>query len=216
MSDGQIISSGVITVPSWFTYDQRQLLRDAAEGLAGFNVQQLVHENVAAATMFGIDQKLEANKTLTVLFYNMGGMDAEAAVVRYSLIDIPNKKTAPLIEILAEASTKDVGATDVDLAMVRLLAAKFDALPEREGKASVLTNVRATKRIQKEAVKIKEVLSANKQASVKIPELLDDVTLKVIVERTELDEAAKSVYDRVAEPALEALRKAGLKSSDID
>lgn len=181
MSDGQTISSGVITVPSWFTYDQRQLLRDAAEGLAGFNVQQLVHENVAAATMFGIDQKLEANKTLTVLFYNLGGMDAEAAVVRYSLIDIPNKKTAPYIEILAEASTKDVGATDVDLALVRLLAEKFDALPEREGKASVLTNVKATKRLQKEAVRIKEVLSANKQANVKIPELLDDVTLKIIV-----------------------------------
>ena len=28
----------VITVPSWFTYDQRLMLKDAAEGLAGFNV----------------------------------------------------------------------------------------------------------------------------------------------------------------------------------
>jgi len=166
--------------------------------------------------MFGIDQKLEANKTLTVLFYNMGGMDIEAAVVRYSLIDIPKGKTAPYIEILAEASTKDVGASDVDLALARLLAEKFDALPERAGKDSVLTNVRATKRILKEAVKIKEVLSANKQSTIKIPELLDDVTLKVVIERTELDEAAKHVYERVAEPALEALAKAGITSSEID
>jgi len=166
--------------------------------------------------MFGIDQKLEANKTLTVLFYNMGGMDIEAAVVRYSLIDIPKGKTAPYIEILAEASTKDVGASDVDLALARLLAEKFDALPERAGKDSVLTNVRATKRILKEAVKIKEVLSANKQSTIKIPELLDDVTLKVVIERTELDEAAKDVYERVAEPALEALAKAGITSSEID
>ena len=60
------------------------------------------------------------------------------------------------------------------------------------------------------------MLSANKQASVKIPELLNDVTLKVIIERAELDEAAKSVFERVAEPALEALTKAGLKSSEID
>jgi molecular chaperone DnaK (HSP70) len=51
---------------------------------------------------------------------------------------------------------------------------------------------------------------------VKIPELLNDVTLKVVIQRTELDEAAKSVYERVAEPALEALTKAGLKSSEID
>jgi hypoxia up-regulated 1 len=165
--------------------------------------------------MFGIDQQLEANKTLTVLFYNMGGMDTEVAIVRYSLIDL-GKKTAPYIEILAEASDRDLGATDVDLALVGLLAEKFDALPEREGKPGVLTNVRATKRLQKEAVKIKEVLSANKQASVKIPELLDNVTLKILLGRDELDAAAKGIYDRVAAPALQALNRAGLKASEID
>merc|ERR1711970_1324850 len=103
----------------------------------------------------------------------MGGMDAEATVVRYSLLELGNKKAAPYIEVLAEASRSDIGAADVDLALVKLLAEKFDSLPEREGKDSVLKNVRATKRLQKEVVKIKETLSANKQASVKIPELLD-------------------------------------------
>lgn len=48
----------VITVPSWFTYDQRLMVKDAAE-LAGLKVLQLVHENTAAAVMFGIDQKVE-------------------------------------------------------------------------------------------------------------------------------------------------------------
>jgi len=71
--------------------------------------------------MFGIDQKLEVNKTMSVLFYNMGGMDAEATVARFSMIE-NGKKTTPMIEILAEASRKDVGVSDVDLALVRLLA----------------------------------------------------------------------------------------------
>jgi len=31
------------------------MVKDAAEGLAGLNILQLVHENTAAATMFGID-----------------------------------------------------------------------------------------------------------------------------------------------------------------
>lgn len=61
--------------------------------------------------------------------------------------------------------------------MVNLLADKFNALPERAGKDDVLSNVRASKRLQKEVVKIKEVLSANLKASIKIPELLDYVTL---------------------------------------
>lgn len=59
-------------------------------------------------------------------------------------------------------------------------------------------------------------MSANKQASVKIPELLDQVTLKIMIERSELDAAAKSTYDRVAAPAIEALTKANLTASDID
>jgi hypothetical protein len=45
--------------------------------------------------------------------------------------------------------------------MIKLLAEKFNALPERAGKEDVLTNVRAAKRLVKEVVKIKEILSAN-------------------------------------------------------
>lgn len=52
---GGYVRDCVITVPSWFSYDQRLMLKDAAEGLAGLNVLQLTHENLAAATMFGID-----------------------------------------------------------------------------------------------------------------------------------------------------------------
>jgi hypoxia up-regulated 1 len=58
---------------------------DAAE-LAGIHVISLVHENVAAATMFGID-RLDNEKPLTVMLYNMGGKDTEVTIVRYSAVD---------------------------------------------------------------------------------------------------------------------------------
>jgi molecular chaperone DnaK (HSP70) len=50
-------------------------------------------------------------------------------------------------------------------------------MKEREGKDDVRKNVRALKRLQKEVIKVKEILSANKAAFVKVPELLDYVTL---------------------------------------
>ena len=128
--------------------------------------------------MFGIDQKLEEDKNLTVMFYNMGGMDTEVSIVQYSLVAVSEKKSSPHIRVLGEASLKDLGSRDLDSIIVNLLAQKFNALPEREGKDGVLTNVRASKRLQKEVVKIKEILSANLQASIKIPELLDYVTLQ--------------------------------------
>lgn len=128
---GGSVRDCVITIPSWFTYDQRLMVKDAAENLAGLNVLQLVHENTAAATMFGIDQKLEEDKNLTVMFYNMGGMDTEVSIVQYSLVTISEKKSSPHIRVLGEASLKDLGSRDLDSIMVNLLAQKFNALPER-------------------------------------------------------------------------------------
>ena len=57
---------------------------DAAD-LAGVHVIQLVHENIAAATMFGID-RLDSEQPLTVMLYNMGGSDTEVTIARYSAV----------------------------------------------------------------------------------------------------------------------------------
>lgn len=54
------------------------MVNDAAE-MAGLKVIQLVHENVAALTMYGID-RLDNEKPLNVLLYNMGGLDTEVTI----------------------------------------------------------------------------------------------------------------------------------------
>lgn len=173
------VRESVITIPSWFTYDQRLMIKDAAESLAGLSVLQLVHENTAAAVLFGIDKVDKEAQNHTVLFFNMGGMDTEVTIARYSHLNVSEKakKKTPYIEILAEAHERDLGSKDLDLVLFNILADKFNALPEREGKDDIRNHQRAAKRLLKETVKIKEVLSANKQSSVKVPELLDYVTL---------------------------------------
>ena len=127
--------------------------------------------------MFGIDQKVENDETKTVLFYNMGGMDTEVTIAEYTMVNVTEKKWSPHIRVLAEANVPDLGCKDLDNIIVNLLADKFNALKERQGKPDVRENVRAVKRLFKDAIKIKETLSANKFANVKIPELLDYVTL---------------------------------------
>ena len=66
------------------------------------------------------------------------------------------------MEILSEASDREMGSKDIDNELVHLLADKFNEMKERQGKPDVRENVRALKRLQKESVKIKETLSANK------------------------------------------------------
>ncbi len=119
---------------------------DAAD-IAGLSVLQLVHENTAAATMFGID-RMDQSKSMLALFYNMGGMDTEVSLVRYSAITDPaTNKSHEHIEVIAEAWDKELGGQDLDLVLVKMLAERFNNLKERQGKPDIRENPRAVKRL---------------------------------------------------------------------
>jgi len=169
------VKDAVITAPSAWGQEKRRMLIDAAE-LGGLNVIQLVHENSAAAIMYGID-RLDTEKDLNVLIYNMGGRDTEVSVVRYSAVTDAKNKTFEYVEVLGEGFEEDLGGREFDHVLVRILADKFNSLKERQGKADVRTNARAIKRLYKEASGIKDILSANRVVNVKVPELVDYVTL---------------------------------------
>lgn len=137
------------------------MILDAAD-IAGLSVLQILHENTAAATMFGID-RLDTGKPLNVLFYNMGGMDTEVSIVRYSAItEKATNKSYEHIEVVAEAYDRELGGSDFDLVLLDIIAERFNSLKERQGKPDIRTNPRAVKRLLKEVIKIKDVLSANK------------------------------------------------------
>ena len=170
------VKDAVITVPNYYNQEKRVMLLDAAE-LAGLNVIQLVHENTAAAVMFGID-RLDTEKDMNVLLYNMGGRDTEVSVVRYSAVtEAKQNKTFEYIDILGEGYDETLGGQAFDHVLVSILANKFNSLKQREGKPDVRQNDRAMKRLYKEAISIKDILSANKLVNVKVPELLDSITL---------------------------------------
>jgi molecular chaperone DnaK (HSP70) len=105
-----------------------------------------VHENVAAATMFGID-RMDLEKPLHVLLYNMGGKDTEVTVVRYSSVMDERNKTYEHVEILGEAFDKNLGGSDFDKVIVEMMADAFNAMPERQGKADIRESEKAMKRL---------------------------------------------------------------------
>jgi hypoxia up-regulated 1 len=72
------------------------------------------------------------------------------------------------------------------------------------------------KRLLKEVLKIKDVLSANRQVQVKLGELQDYVSLNTIVERRELEEKSEAFFTRVMKPVEQVLEKSGLSIEDID
>jgi hypoxia up-regulated 1 len=176
----------------------------------------LIHENTAAATMFGVD-RLDTQKPVVVLFYNMGGMDTEVSLVRYSAItEQPSNKTYEHVEIIAEAYDKELGGNDLDNILVSILADEFNALKERQGKPDIRENPKAMKRLSKEVLKIKDILSANKQVQVKIGELADYVSLITILERKTFEDKSADFFARVIKPVYDVLKKAGMTIDDVD
>lgn len=212
---GQSIKDCVITIPAYYTTGQRRMILDSAE-IAGLSVLQLVHENTAAATMFGID-RMDREKPVIVLFYNMGAMDTEVSLVRYSAItEQPSNKTYEHIEILGEAWDSQLGSADLDTVLLNMLAERFNAMKERKGKPDVRENPKVIKRLLKEVVKYKDILSANKQVQVKLGELADYVTLSTIIERGEFEEKSAEFFAKVMKPVEDVLAKAGVSIEEVD
>ena len=127
-----------------------------------------------------------------------------------------SNKSFEHIEILAETYDRELGGADFDLVILNLLADRFNAMKERQGKPDIRTNARAMKRLLKEVVRVKDILSANKQTQVKVGELADYVTLLTTVERTEFEEASEHLFARAVKPILEVLEKTGLTIADVD
>ncbi len=166
--------------------------------------------------MFGVD-RLDTQKPVVVLFYNMGGMDTEVSLVRYSAItEQPSNKTYEHVEIIAEAYDKELGGNDLDNILVSILADEFNALKERQGKPDIRENPKAMKRLSKEVLKIKDILSANKQVQVKIGELADYVSLITILERKTFEDKSADFFARVIKPVYDVLKKAGMTIDDVD
>jgi molecular chaperone DnaK (HSP70) len=138
--------------------------------------------------MFGID-RLDREKPVNVLFYNMGAMDTEVSLVRYSAItEMPANKTYEHVEVLAEAWDKDLGGANFDTIILNIIAERFNQLKDRQGKPDVRENPKVIKRLQKEVVKMKDILSANKQVQVMLGELADYVSLQTTIERKDFEE----------------------------
>ena len=190
------VRDAVITVPSYYNQEKREMMIKAAD-LAGLKVEQLVHENVAAATMYGID-RMDTEKDVHVLYYNMGATDTEVSVVRYStVVDGKTDKTHEYVEILGEGYDATLGGKQFDHVLVNILADEFNGMKERQGKPDIRENKRAMRRLYKEIGKTKDVLSANRITDVKVSELADYVTLFFKLERETFEAKSEHLFQRV-------------------
>ncbi|HEK1687750.1 TPA: molecular chaperone HscC [Pseudomonas putida] len=98
------VSEAVISVPAYFSDEQRKRTVFAAE-LAGLKVQRLINEPTAAAMAYGLhEQKFERT-----LVFDLGGGTFDVTVLEYAL---------PLIEVHASTGDNYLGGEDFTEALL--------------------------------------------------------------------------------------------------
>ncbi|PYI27219.1 Hsp70 chaperone Hsp88 [Aspergillus indologenus CBS 114.80] len=199
------VSDVTISVPAWFTDVQRRAMIDAGE-IAGLKVLRLINDTTATALGYGItklDLPGPEEKPRRVMFVDIGYSDYTASIVEFRKGELNVKATA---------CDRHFGGRNFDKALTEHFADEF----KEKFKIDVRSNPKAWSRTLAAAEKMKKVLSANPAAPMSIESLMEDVDVRAIVKREELEVMVKPLLERITVPLEQVLAEAKLTVDDID
>lgn len=200
---GEEVEEAVVTVPAYFTSEQRQITKSAAER-AGLKVLRLMPEPTAAALDYGIDQ----NKNQTLMVYDLGGGTFDISIMQVKGNDF---------EILAVDGDSRLGGDDFDQIICNLLYKQINndlsisITLEKERKY-----ISAITKVKEAAEKAKIDLSDMDEVEIILPNLIDDYCLERIITRREFNELSKPLIDRTIEKMNKAMKSINYTEDDID
>ena len=210
------MTDAFITIPSFFDYEQRQAIADAIK-ISKLRLAGVVSENLAAAVQFQL-KKVFNNETFYII-YNMGSSYTQVSLISYrTIFEKKNNKTVDVgneIRIFGESYDEKLGGKRFDKNLVLLMMKKFDELPTRKGKKSIIGNKKVYEKIRPSAIKYKEVLTANKEVYITVIGVEGGDDLQTKVTREEFEEVNKDLIDKVYNPIEEVLQKTNMTISNI-
>lgn len=200
---GEGEKEAVITVPAYFTNDQRQATKRAGE-LAGFVVERIINEPTAAALAFGFDNKEEDRH---LLVYDLGGGTFDVSVVE--MMD-------GILEVKASAGDSHLGGEDFDWLLVDWLAEEFQEMNGVDPR----NDIRAKAMLKGEAEKVKIQLSTEDVVDISLPVVTMQknrpIGLETSITREKFTGMLKPALQKTMEKVQEVLREGGVRKEDVD
>jgi molecular chaperone DnaK len=179
---GEAVTDAVITVPAYFTHNQRTATIEAGRK-AGLRVLKIISEPTSAALAYGLRPNASAREEKQVfLVYDLGGGTFDVSLVSV---------TPTELVVQATGGDHHLGGKDWDDRLLNYLATQF----ERDFQAQLLDDDINTLRVQSE--KLKRSLSSKQHANISVQaagyekiytitrELFEDLTMD-LMERTRL------------------------------
>ncbi|KAM9971905.1 hypothetical protein ACTFIW_011893 [Dictyostelium discoideum] len=212
---GSSIKDCAITIPPYFTQQQRQALLDAAQ-LAGLNVLSLIHDINAAALSFAMDRTfLEKNQS--VIFYDMGARHTSVSLVEFEshneqIKGVKKNKTVSSASVKGIEWDEKLGGFDFDMVIVNHLK----TLLKKQIPSANVDDIKITIKLLKEVGKMKENLSVNQQAHIFIGSLVDDHDFQATISKQQFEELSQSLIERSLLPLKKLILSTGIKLKDIE
>ena len=211
------IKECVVTVPAFYGYKERLAISQAIS-MTGIKLLTMINENIGAAITYALEKK--SNKTENLIFYNMGNSYTQTSLVQFTIEEVQasNNKTISLtiFKVLAEAWDKELGGRNFNYNLIRYLMKRFDENPQRKGKPSVQKNSKIAEKILSEAIRVKEILSANKEINVQVVTLEDNLNLHERLTRETFEKINSEEISRAFDTISQVLNHTNMTMDDID
>ena len=200
---GQEVTDAVITVPAYFSDSQRQATKEAGQ-IAGLNVQRIVNEPTAAALAYGVDK---ANKDMKIAVFDLGGGTFDISILEFG---------GGVFEVLSTNGNTHLGGDDFDQVIIDWLADEFKS---EEG-IDLKLDPMALQRLKEAAEKAKIELSSSVSTEINLPYItvaggVPKHLVKTLT-RAKFESLAQNLIQACLEPCKNAIRDAGISTSDID
>jgi molecular chaperone DnaK len=200
---GESINEAVITVPAYFSNEQRVATKEAGE-LAGFKVERIINEPTAAALAYGLDHMTDQKH---VLVYDLGGGTLDVTVL---------EMFEGVLEVKASCGNNHLGGKEFDEALIQTLAAEF----KKQHAVSLTEDRKVMARLKEAAEKVKIELSQTDRVQVDLPFLTvqdgQPLGLYQEITRSQFETLIEAMVRSTLEQIDSALADAALTTADID
>ncbi|MCC8198311.1 MAG: molecular chaperone DnaK [Tannerellaceae bacterium] len=200
---GQEVTEAVITVPAYFSDAQRQATKEAGE-IAGLTVRRIVNEPTAASLAYGLDK---TSKDMKIAVFDLGGGTFDISILELG---------DGVFEVKSTNGDTHLGGDDFDHVIIDWLAEEF----QREEGLDLRQDPMALQRLKEAAEKAKIELSSTTSTEINLPYIMPvngiPKHLVKTLTRAKFEQLADTLIQACIEPCRQALKDAGLSTSDID
>lgn len=225
--EGVSVRSAVITVPPFYTTEEKRAIESAAE-LAGLKVLSLISDGLAVGLNYATSRTFpninDGGKPEHHMIFDMGAGSTKATILKMQGRNVKDvgkfNKTIQEVVVLGSGWDRSLGGDALNGIIVDDMVDKFveSSGAKKIGATAdgIKAHGRAMAKLWKEAERLRHVLSANQNTQASFEGLYEDVDFKYKLARADFEALIEAHTARVGTAIQKALDTAGLKVEDLD